>query len=171
MARAALEEARLDRLIFIPAAQSPFKPDQPLAPAAERVRWLRLALAGWTQCRVDTREVERGGVSYTIETVRACVAEAPGATWFWLLGGDHVPLLPLWREAEALAGLVEFLVVNRPGAAPASLPAPFRLRHLTGVPTGISASMVRERVRAGLPLEPWVPPAVAEAIRHSGLYL
>lgn len=171
MARAALEEAGLDQLIFIPAAQSPFKPEQPLAPATERVRWLRLALAGWTQCRVDTREVERGGVSYTIETVRAFVARDPAAAWFWLLGGDHVPLLPRWREAEALAHLVEFLVVNRPGAKPAGLPAPFRLRYLAGVPTGISSSMVRERVRARLPLEPWVPPAVAEAIQNSGLYL
>lgn len=171
MARAALEEASLDWLVFIPAAQSPFKPGQPLAPAAERVRWLRLALAGWTRCAVDTGEVERGGVSYTIDTVRRYVAREPGAALFWLVGGDHVSLLPQWREAEALAGLVEFLVVSRPGAARASLPAPFRLRYLEGVPTAISASLVRERVRSGLPLEPWVPPAVAEAIRNSGLYL
>jgi len=171
MARAALEEAGLDRLVFIPAAQSPFKPGQPLAPAAERVRWLRLALAGWTRCVVDPQEVARGGVSYTIDTVRRYAACEPDAALFWLVGGDHVPLLPQWREAEALAELVEFLVVCRPGAARASLPPPFRLRYLEGVPTAISASLVRERARAGLPLEPLVPAAVAEAIRNSGLYL
>lgn len=171
MARAALEEAELDRLVFIPAAQSPFKPGQPLAPAAERVRWLRLALAGWTRCEVDAQEVARGGVSYTIDTVRRYAAQEPGAALFWLVGGDHVPLLPRWREAEALAGLVEFLVVCRPEAERASLPLPFRLRYLAGVPTAISASAVRARARAGLALEPLVPAAVAEAIRNSGLYL
>jgi nicotinate-nucleotide adenylyltransferase len=171
MARAALEEAALDRLIFIPAAQSPFKPGQPLAPAAERVRWVRLALAGWTRCEVDTLEVERGGVSYTIETVRRYAGREPGAALFWLIGGDHRTLLPQWREAPALAELVEFLVVPRPGEAPGALPAGFRGRFLSGVPTAISASGVRARVRAGLPLEPWVPGMVAEAIRNSGLYL
>jgi len=171
MARAALEEAALDRLVFIPAAQSPFKPGQLLAPAAERVRWLRLALAGWTRCVVDTQEVEHGGVSYTIETVRRYAVREPGAALYWLIGGDHLALLPQWREAPALAELVEFLVVPRPGEAPDALPAGFRGRFLNGVPTAISASGVRARVRAGLPLEPLVPGAVAEAIRKSGLYL
>lgn len=171
LARAALEEAELDRLVFIPAAQSPFKPDQPLAPAAERLRWLRLALAGWTACEVDPQEIARGGVSYTIETVRRYAAAEPGAALFWLVGADHVPSLPQWREAGALAQLVEFLVMGRPGSTPVTLPPPFRLRYLRGVPCAISASLVRERVRAGLPLEPLVPAAVAEAIRNSGLYL
>lgn len=171
LARAALEEAALDRLVFIPAAQSPFKPDQPLAPAAQRVRWLRLALAGWTACAVDTQEIERGGVSYTIETVRRYAAAEPGAALFWLVGADHVASLPRWREAEALAEQVEFLVASRPGSPPVTLPPPFRLHYLRGVPCAISASLVRARVRAGLPLELLVPAAVAEAIRNSGLYL
>src|ERR1041385_7477491 len=70
VAQAAREELELSRLFFIPAAQSPFKPDSRAAPAAERVRLLRLALAGDTACEIDEQELRRGGVSYSVETVR-----------------------------------------------------------------------------------------------------
>ncbi len=170
IARVAMEELALDRLIFIPAARSPFKPDQPVASGAQRVRLLRLALAGWTRCEVATSEIERGGVSYTIDTVRAYADRHPGAELFWLLGADHLALLPRWREAGELARLATFVVASRPGEA-FEPPAGFRVRHLTGFPAALSASDVRARVRAGLPLEPWVPASVAEAIRNSGLYL
>jgi nicotinate-nucleotide adenylyltransferase len=70
VAQAAAEEAGLERLFFIPAAQSPFKPDTAPTPAAERLRLLRLALAGKNHCEVDDQEVRRGGISYTIDTVR-----------------------------------------------------------------------------------------------------
>ena len=171
IARAAFEELALDRLVFIPAAQSPFKPDQPLAPGPDRLRWLRLALAGWTRCEVDAQELERGGVSYTIDTVRAQAARWPGAALCWLIGGDHLAQLPQWREAGALAVQVEFVVVPRPGELLASLPPPFRVRRLAGVPTAISASAIRARLRDGLPVDVLLPPPVAEAVHNSGLYL
>src|SRR5512137_3205250 len=69
VAQAALEELALTRLFFIPAAQSPFKPEGRPAPAEARLRWLRLALAGWSACEVDAQEILRGGTSYTIDTV------------------------------------------------------------------------------------------------------
>ena len=69
VAQAAREEAGLERIFFIPAAQSPFKPDSAPAPAAERLRLLRLALAGDADSEVDAQEITRGGVSYTIDTV------------------------------------------------------------------------------------------------------
>ena len=70
VARAALEELALDRLVFIPAAQSPFKPGAMPASAPARLRMLRSALAGEPRYRVEELELRRGGVSYTIETVR-----------------------------------------------------------------------------------------------------
>lgn len=170
IARAALEELALDRLFFIPAALSPFKPDQTVAPGAQRARLLRLALAGWTRCEVETLELDRGGVSYTIDTVRAYAVRFPDAELFWLIGADHLALLPSWREAGELARLATFVVAARPGEAFAP-PAGFRVKRLTGSPTAISASEMRARVRAGQPLEPWMPAPVAEAIRNSGLYL
>jgi nicotinate-nucleotide adenylyltransferase len=88
-----------------------------------------------------------------------------------VIGGDHVKLLPKWREAEELGALVEFAVVPRPGERLESLPHPFRGSCLHGWPVSVSASQIRERLRAGLPVAPLVPGAVAEAIRDNGLYL
>ena len=171
VAQAALEELALDRLIFIPAAQSPFKPDQKPTSAVDRMRMLRLALAGQTRIEVDEQEIERGGISFTIDTVRDYVRRFPGAELFYLIGADHIPKLPLWREARELAGLARFLVIPRPGEAVMPLPSPFHGQALNGFPLGVSSSQIRSRVKAGKSVENLVPSAVAEAIRNNRLYL
>jgi nicotinate-nucleotide adenylyltransferase len=171
VAQAAREELNLDRLFFIPAAQSPFKPERKPTPAGERLRLLRLTLAGKTWCELDEQEIRRGGISYTIDTIRDFARRFPKARLFYLIGADHVPKLPQWREAKELAGRVEFVVIPRPGQVDSSLPAPFRGQMLRGFPLGVSSSQIRERVKAGLPIDHLVPPAVAEAIRNNQLYL
>jgi nicotinate-nucleotide adenylyltransferase len=171
VAQAAREELELSRLFFIPAAQSPFKPDQVPAPAEARLQLLRLALAGQTECELDDQEIRRGGISFTIDTVRNYARRFPAAELFYLIGADHVGQLPQWREAVALARLVEFVVIPRPGKQRVEAPPPFRARHLDGFPLGVSSSQVRERVRTGLPIELLVGSAVAEAIRKNRLYL
>ena len=171
VARAAREEADLNRIFFIPAAQSPFKTAATSASAPERVRLLRLALAGDTTAEVDDREVRRGGISFSIDTVRAYAAEHPGAELFYLIGADQTSQLHLWREAADLARLVEFLIIPRPGEAIAELRPPFRGRALRGFPLGVSSSEIRRRTKAGLPIYHLVPSAVAEAVRNNRLYL
>lgn len=171
VAQAALEELRLSTLFFIPAAQSPFKPGTELAPAPIRLRMLRLALAGQTRCRIDDQEIARGGVSYSIDTVRAYVSRFPKSELWYLIGSDHAQLLPKWRAADELAALARFAVIRRPGGGPGHLPPPFQGTSLEGWPISLSASQVRERARAGLPLEYLVPAPVAEAIRNYRLYL
>jgi nicotinate-nucleotide adenylyltransferase len=171
VAQAATEELGLERLYFIPTAQSPFKPDSQPAPAAERLRLLRLALAGKANCEVDEQEVKRGGVSYTIETLRHYGRRFPQAELFYLIGADNVATLTKWREAAELSQLVEFVAIPRPGQPPVSFPPPFRGRMLTGFPFGVSSSQIRARVKAGLPIDPLVPPPVSEAIRNYRLYL
>ncbi len=171
VAQAAQEELQLARLFFIPAAQSPFKPESAPTPAAERLRLLRLALAGKTWCEIDEQELQRGGVSYTIETVRNYASRFPGTQLFYLIGADHLPQLPQWRAADELAGLVEFVVIPRPGLPEPPFPAPFRGRRLAGFPLGVASSQIRARVKAGQPIDHLVPCAVAEAIRHNRLYL
>jgi nicotinate-nucleotide adenylyltransferase len=171
VARAACEEISLERLFFIPAAQSPFKPDQRPTPPVLRLQMLRLALAARTEYAIDEQEIQRGGVSYTIDTVRDYAARFPGVELFYLIGADHVAKLPQWREAPELAQTLEFVVIPRPGQVTGDLPAPFRGRKLTGFPLAVSSSQLRARAKAGLPIEPLVPAAVAEAIRNNGLYL
>ncbi len=171
VAQAAYEELQLSRLFFIPASRSPFKPESIPAPAAARLRLLRLALAGQNHFGIDDQEVQRGGTSFTIDTVRDYMTRHSEAQIFYLIGADHVPQLPKWRAADELARLAEFVVIPRPGAIPVKSQPPFRLRGLQGFPVGVSSSQIRARVRAGLPIEGLVPPAVAEAIRNSRLYL
>jgi len=160
----------LDRLFFIPAAQSPFKPDSKPTSSEDRLRLLRLALAGKTWCEIDEQELQRGGVSYTINTLRDYHQRFPEAKIFYLVGGDHVNKLPAWRDADELARLAEFVVVPRPGQVEIPFPQPFHGRALKGFPLGVSSSQIRARVRAGEPIDHLVPATVAEAIRGAGLY-
>jgi nicotinate-nucleotide adenylyltransferase len=170
VAQAALEELELDRLFFIPVAQSPFKPETRPATASARLQWLRLALAGRMNCEVDDQEIRRGGVSYTIDTLRDYAKRFPKAQLFYLIGADNAAKLNEWREAGELAKLAEFVAIPRPGGMPAHFPPPFRGRMLKGFPLGVSSSEIRARVKAGLPIDQLVPPPVAGAVRDAGLY-
>jgi nicotinate-nucleotide adenylyltransferase len=170
VAQAALEELQLDRIFFVPAAQSPFKPANTLAAGPIRLRLLRLALAGKTRAEADDEELRRGGVSYTIDTLRSFAARFAGAELFYLIGADNVAKLNEWREPAELARLAEFVVIPRPGEPPANFPAPFRGRHLKGFPTGISSSEIRHRLKAGLTVEHLLPDAVAGAVQAAGIY-
>jgi len=171
VAQAACEELGIERLYFIPAAQSPFKPEAAPAPAADRLRLLRLALVGQANYEIDEQEIRRGGTSFTIDTVRDYSRRFPVAKLFYLIGADHVPTLPAWREAAELAQVIEFVVIPRPGQRPAPLPPPFVGRELSGFPLGVSSSQIRSRIKAGQAVRGLVPDAVAEAIHNSKLYL
>lgn len=171
VAQAAREELALHRLFFIPAAQSPFKPESKLAPAEERLRMLRLALAGHPECAIDDQEVRRGGISYSILTVRDYARRYPGASLYYLIGADHAPLLPKWRDADELAQRAEFIIIPRPGEPERPLATPFRGRRLRGFPLGVSSSEIRDRIRRGLPVDLLVGAPVAEAIHKNRLYL
>jgi nicotinate-nucleotide adenylyltransferase len=171
VAQAAREELDLARLFFIPAAQSPFKPESQPTPGLERLRLLRLALAGKAWCEIDEQEIRRGGVSYTFDTVRDYAGRFPNAQLFYLIGADHLPQLPKWRAAQELAQLVEFVAIPRPGQAEEPFPAPFRGRWLAGFPLVVSSSQIRARVKADLPIDHLVPDGVAEMIRNNRLYL
>ena len=170
VAQAAREELGLERLYFILAAQSPFKPEAKPAPANERLRLLRLALAGKPWCELDLQEVERGGISYTIDTLRDYARRFPAAELFYLVGADNVPSLPKWRESAELAKLATFVAIPRPGDPEVPFPAPFKGKTLRGFPFGVSSSQIRARVKAGLPVDHLTPPAVAEAVRNNALY-
>ena len=169
--QAAREELQLSRQFFIPAAQSPFKPGIVPAPAEQRLRLLRMALAGQTDCEVDDQEIRRGGVSYSIDTVRDYSERFPNSKLFYLIGADHISQLPKWRDAEILARLTDFVAISRPGQQDTPFPRPFRGLSLAGFPLGLSSSQIRDRVKAGLPIDQLVPAPVAEAIRNNRLYL
>lgn len=170
VAQAAQEELGLDRVIFIPAAQSPFKTAAPAAPADTRLRFLKLALAerpGWI---IDDQEIRRGAPSYSIDTVRSYAAQSPHASLFYLIGLDHVGQLTKWREADTLARMTDFVVIPRPGQAPVAVPDAFRLHWLRGFPFALSSSEVRARAAARKPIDLLVPSEVAKIIQTEHTY-
>jgi nicotinate-nucleotide adenylyltransferase len=171
VAQAAIEELGLDKLFFIPAAQSPFKLENKITPAEFRLQLLRLALAGKTNCEIDEQEIRRGGASYTIETLRGYEKKFPAAKLFYIIGADNISKLNEWREANELATLAEFVAMPRPGEPASEFPRPFRGKILKGFPVEISSSQIRGRIKANLPVENLVPPFVAEAIHNAKLYL
>jgi len=110
------------------------------------------------------------GAEFHILSIR-CAITAGGSQLYYLIGADHVPQLPKWRQADELASLAQFVALPRPGQAQTLFPPPFHGRTLRGFPLGISSSEIRARVKAGLPIEHLVPAPVAEAVRNYGLYL
>lgn len=178
IAREALRVAELDRIWFLPAAQPPHKPERRLAGPEDRVAMLELALAEEPRMEVRCDELERGGTSWTIDTVRALEGEAEE---LWLLiGSDNLPGLPGWREVEELLERARPLVAARDGAAAAALDEAARRiggqagRRLGSAliahePLPGASTEVRQALLRGEPA-PHLDPAVAAFVRHRGLY-
>ena len=170
MARAALNELQLDRLFIIPATRSPFKPEQQPAPDEVRLAMLKAAFEEESGCEIERLELEREGASYAIDTVRAFVERFPEAELFYLIGADHVPTLTQWREADALAKILTFVVVPRPGRPEVEFPESFAGRCLEGELMDISSSDIRARMREGKSVGHLLPPAVAAILSKKQIY-
>ncbi|MFN0007765.1 MAG: nicotinate (nicotinamide) nucleotide adenylyltransferase [Planctomycetota bacterium] len=187
-ASAAREAFDLSRIVFVPARQSPFKPGRQLAPGADRVEMLRLALRGRPGFEVNDLELRRTGPSYTIDTVRALPAELglpEDVSIHLILGSDVLDGFAGWREARALLERVQPIVVYRAGSSgdafeehvaelerklgPA-LASKVRAGYLRLPPVPASATEVRARLpgSAGELLD--LPPEVLAYIRERGLY-
>ena len=184
LARLALDHLDLDELRFVPTALSPHKPD-PGGPAVDsRLRLLNEALVAFdSRCRVETVEVERGGASYTVDTLEDLSGREPDANWILIMGSDQLPGLPSWRRVERIFELASAAVAPRPGA-------PFLVPQVPGLHSSASwsgkagelvalpateldlaSTDLRERLRA-TPLEDpsGVPPQVLGTIRSENLY-
>jgi nicotinate-nucleotide adenylyltransferase len=165
----ALDQLALDRVVLIPAARQPLKAGTDLTPAAERLAMTRLLAAADSRLAVDPVEVERAGLSFTIDTVRGYRASHPDAELFLLMGQDTAATLPQWRESAALAALVRVAIAGR-GDAPAPDPPGFRVDRLRPRRVDISATEIRARARNGQPIRGFVPDAVAAHIDAQALY-
>jgi len=168
LARAALAELQLDEVRWIPAGQ-PWQKARAVTPALHREAMVRLAIEGEPRFVLDRIELERRGPSYTLDTVRAL---APAGELFLVIGADQYAGLHTWRDWQTLLGLVTLAVANRPGPMPPVDPQVLRFPHrVVPLPMlDISATEIRARVAAGLPIDTMVPPAVARYIDQHGLY-
>jgi nicotinate-nucleotide adenylyltransferase len=165
----ALDALGLDRLLLIPAARQPLKSNAAMTDAPHRLAMTQLLAAADPRLAVDGSEVERGGLSFTVDTVRALRGAHPAATFFLLMGEDTAATLPQWREPSALAELVQVVVAER-GVSERPLPAGFRAQRLTVRRVDVSATEIRARVREGRSIRGFVPDAVADYIAAHQLY-
>jgi nicotinate-nucleotide adenylyltransferase len=185
VAESAREQARLDRVLFVPAAIQPHKQEVGLAPAADRVEMLRLATGGHASFAVSTLEIDRGGVSYTADTVEALAAAHPGDDLVLLLGPDALAGLPTWHEPKRILAAVTIGAIERAGVDDvATLVREPHLAALLGtdraaqvvatrihVPAiGIRATDLRAAVAAGRSIRYRTPRAVEQYITTHGLY-
>lgn len=164
LAREALETLGLDQLLFIPAAQSPFKPDQPPAPAAARWEMLCAAIEGEPAFAASRIELDRPPPSYAIETIEQLRREVADAEFFYLIGEDNLAALPDWHRSDELQKLVQFAVLDR-SCTGAIFPYPAVRRVID-----ISATGIRKRVASGRSIRYLVPEAVERIIRRENLY-
>lgn len=163
LAREALEQLRLDKLIFVPAAVSPFK-DSPTAAAEMRLAMLEAAIEGEAGFTVDNCELRRAPPSYTIDTVEEIRDRESDAEIYYLIGEDNVPALSAWHRFAELQQLVRFVVLNRTGAE-STHSYPTVRRNID-----ISATEIRKRVASERSIRYFVPLGVEEIIRRANLY-
>jgi nicotinate-nucleotide adenylyltransferase len=175
------EEARevlgLERVLLVPAASPPHKPDRPVASVRHRLAMAQLAIAGNPAFSVSLTEVERGGTSYTVDTLEALAGEGITEPWF-ILSAEALAGFPSWRRPDRILELCRLAVVPRsghetPDAAWVREHLPgreARLRFLPGPLLPISGSVVRRRAAAGRSVRYLVPDPVARYIADHALY-
>lgn len=171
-AQDAFEQHKLDRLILMPAAQAALKPNDAQCPAIDRLAMVRAAVDWDKRFEVSDYEIQKGGVSYTIDTARHFQKQFPGAQLHWIIGGDQLPRLHLWHEIAELVKIVTFIYLERPGhpaKTHAAIPG-LRLLRCDGHLIEISSTELRARIRAGLSPDYFIPGRAIDIIREKNLY-
>ncbi|HLJ75648.1 MAG TPA: nicotinate-nucleotide adenylyltransferase [Thermoanaerobaculia bacterium] len=163
-----------DRVIFIPAWRQPFKTEQAASSGYHRFAMTVLATQNDDSLFVSPMELERGGVSYSVETLQELHELYPDATFDWIIGDDNVSQLLAWKNPERLFSLARFVVLARAGPEPAAELAhrvdEGRLIYAQNDAVLISSTDIRRRVREGRSIDGLVDPAVSRYIHHNRLY-
>ncbi len=179
VAEEAKSQLKLTEVLFIPAGRPWLKEDSPVSPVEHRVQMVRLAIAASPHFKLSTIEIDRGGPSYTVDTIAELQTQLGfGDELFFIIGQDSVSQLPYWREPSRLIQLCRLVAVPRPGYALPNLSIldtlvpglSKRLIVLDRPEVDISATEIRRRVAQGLPIDGLVPEAVEEYIKKHRLY-
>jgi nicotinate-nucleotide adenylyltransferase len=167
---AARESLQWDRVLYIPAWRQPFKTHLDAAPGAHRFAMAALAIRDHNMLYVSPIELDRGGISYSVDTLDELHRQYPGASFDWIIGDDNLADLDRWKDAERLFQMARFVVLSRTQTTDNRQPtaAPLVFAHNATVP--ISSTEIRRRVRAGEPIDAFVDPLVSRYIHHYGLY-
>jgi nicotinate-nucleotide adenylyltransferase len=174
------DQMSLDACVFVPAAQSPFKVrGADLAPAEDRLTMVRLATIQHPKFQVSDLEIRRGGISYTIDTLREIADEHHGAELHLLIGSDQAVEFVRWREWENICRIAQLCIVRRPflltpemeERMTETLTVDGRKPVWIGAPLlEISSTDIRHRVAAGKSINYLTVKAVRDHIAERGLY-
>jgi len=167
---AARETMEWDRIIYMPAFVQPFKSEQATASPLDRFAMTVLATEEHEEVYVSKRELERGEISYTVDTLEELHAENPEATLDWIIGDDNLAELHKWRNLDRIFELARFVVLTRgQKQIPENLKnRPIEFARNATVP--VSSTEIRRRVRAGESIDELVDPRVSHYIHHYRLY-
>lgn len=180
----ACDELQLDRLVFVPALQQPLKQDHESALPVDRLRMVQLMAEGDSRFEVDEIEIQRTGLSFTVDTLEEYARRFPDSERFFLLGADAFALLDQWRDAQRVVSLAHLVVLTRESGQGAEVgldAVTEKVRAIGGASAAtsrvlnqrridVSSTEIRARVRAGRSIRGFVTDAVAQYIEFNGLY-
>ncbi len=170
---------QLDRVIFVPTAQPPHKDTQEVLNAAHRLAMVKLAIADNPIFELSRLEIDRSGISYTVDTIEALRQTYPGTDIYFIMGMDSIYILDTWKDIERLVDMCRFIVVTRPAyqldrnqPALQQVPEKFwaQADFLEVPAVDISSTNLRYRVQQGQPIRYLLPPAVEQYIYDNSLY-
>ncbi len=165
----AVERLTLDRLVLVPASVQPLKAGIQTASPADRLAMLRLLIADDARFEVDALEIERAGLSFSVDTLSVFAERYPSAERFFLVGADVLRTFDRWREPDRVLELATLAVMTREDGSPAAV-LPEGAIAIASRRIDVSATEIRARVAAGRSLHGFVPDAVAAYIAAHGLY-
>ncbi|MGX9135347.1 nicotinate-nucleotide adenylyltransferase [Rummeliibacillus sp. JY-2-4R] len=167
MANEVYDVLGLDEVRFMPNAVPPHKVKPQDATAQERLHMTKLAIQSIPYFKIEPYEINRGGVSYSYETLRVLTSREPDTEFYFIIGGDMIDMLDEWYHIKELTELVHFVGVHRPGTQGITkLPV-----QLIEAPLmDLSSTMIRNRLQEGRTVTFLVPTAVEQYIREEGLY-
>ena len=171
----AFEALQLDKLIFVPAATQPLKSDVVATPAHLRLAMVKLLVGADERFAVDAVEIDRAGLSYTVDTLETFAQRFPKAERFFLVGEDAMAAFGAWKRPQQILTLARVAILRRPrggnGAAlERSSDQPNGTIALATRLVDVSSTEIRERVRAGKSIKGFVPESVAAFIETERLY-
>lgn len=166
------EQFHLDRVVWLTNFQSPMKNVEDIAPAPHRLAMTRLAIEGNERFSVSDLEVRRGGISYTIDTIRTLQEAHPHVDFRLIVGSDSLADFDTWREPQEILDRVRLIIFRRPASEAVTSIAGFeaRIDYADAPLFDISATVIRNRIRAQKSIRYMVPEAVRSYILVHGLY-
>ncbi|MGZ5431826.1 MAG: nicotinate (nicotinamide) nucleotide adenylyltransferase [Thermoanaerobaculia bacterium] len=175
------DDLQWDRVLYIPAYVQPFKQDRETASGHHRFAMAALATLDHDALLVSSMELERGAISYTVDTLQHLRAEREDATFDWIIGDDNLEKLGEWKSIDTIFAMANFVVLTRGShevtprfrdrvTEARSRPRNGAIVFADNATVPVSSTEIRRRVRAGEPIEDLVPPPVSRYIHHYDLY-